>query len=74
MRSSAGRPCLRRLARSDSRPLRLIPIVGANSLLLTKVPLSTSRVVLPLFLKPRCSFSVSKVTVRFSPGCIGEAN
>ena len=50
-----------------------MPTIGANSMLFTKVPLSTSRVVLPLALKPRCSSTVSKVTVRRSPGCIGVA-
>ncbi|MNE37273.1 hypothetical protein D3C80_1311180 [compost metagenome] len=50
-----------------------MPMVRANSPLLTKVPLSTMRVVSPLFLKPRCSSTVSKAMVRFSPGCIGVA-
>ena len=48
-----------------------MPITGANSTLLTKVPLSTRRVVLPLALKPRCSSTVSNETVRRSPGGIG---
>ena len=50
-----------------------MPMDGANWRLTAKVPLSTSRVVLPLLRKPFCSITVSKVTVRFSPGCIGMA-
>ena len=39
-RSSGGRCWRRRLARSLSRFLRLMPMIGANSLLLAKVPFS----------------------------------
>jgi len=49
-----------------SRPAREKPISGAMSVLSMKVPLSTTRSLRPLLVKPRCESSVVKVTVRRS--------
>ena len=43
-RSSGGKPWRRRLARSLSRPWRLMPMIGAKSKLLANVPFSMTSV------------------------------
>ena len=73
-RSSAGRPCLRRLVRSSSRPRRVKPTDGVISRLLTKLPLGTMAVSGRSLGKPRCSSVVVKPSVRDSPGCMGAAS
>jgi hypothetical protein len=73
-RSSGSSPCLRRFARSCSRPSRDMPSDGVISVLSTKVPFSTMRVSGRLLPKPRCSSVVANVIVRCSPGAIGGSN
>ena len=52
-RSSGGRPWRRRLARSLSRPCRPMPMIGAKSKLLAKVPFSMTSVAGARARKPR---------------------
>ncbi len=70
-RRSWGRWYLRRLARSVSSISRSMPMIGAISKLLRKVPLSTMRVVFSRFLNPFWPRQTVKDRLRFSPGAMG---
>ena len=71
MRSSAGRPWRLRTVRSCSKADRFIPIIGANTKLLTKVPLRLTSVAGAPFRKPLWWRRDAKSSDASPPGCKG---
>src|SRR3569833_967756 len=74
MRSSGGRPYLRRVVRSVSSPSRDMPICGVKSKLLRKVPLSTRLTSSPVARKPRCQRRMVKLRLVVAPGATLKMN